>query len=51
MAVLAAMVTAVMEITVEATATQADIQRGFDTQAVISKLDGISNGLCDGFML
>lgn len=33
----------------EATATQADIQRGFDTQAVISKLDGISNGLCDGF--
>ena len=33
----------------EATATQADIQRGFDTQAVISKLDGISSGLCDGF--
>ncbi len=30
-------------------ATQADIQRGFDNQAVISKLDGISNGLCDGF--
>ena len=25
------------------------IQRGFDNQAVISKLDGISNGLCDGF--
>lgn len=32
-----------------ATATEADIQRGFDTQAVISKLDGITNGLCDGF--
>lgn len=30
-------------------ATQADIQRGFDNQAVISKLDGIANGLCDGF--
>lgn len=30
-------------------ATQADIQRGFDNSAVISKLDGISNGLCDGF--
>ena len=30
-------------------ATQADIQRGFDTQSIIGKLDGISNGLCDGF--
>ena len=30
-------------------ATQADIQRGFDNQAVISKLDGITSGLCDGF--
>ena len=30
-------------------ATQADIQRGFDNQAVIGKLDGLSNGLCDGF--
>ena len=30
-------------------ATQADIQRGFDNQAVTSKLDGITNGLCDGF--
>lgn len=30
-------------------ATQADIQRGFDTSAVITKLDGLSNGLCDGF--
>lgn len=27
-------------------ATQADIQRGFDNQAVVSKLDGISNGIC-----
>lgn len=26
-----------------------EIQRGFDNQAVISKLEGISNGLCDGF--
>lgn len=26
-----------------------EIQRGFDNQAVISKLGGISNGLCDGF--
>lgn len=26
-----------------------EIQRGFDNQAVISKLDGITNGLCDGF--
>ena len=26
-----------------------EIQRGFDNQAVISKLDGLSNGLCDGF--
>ena len=32
-----------------AAATQADIQRGFDNSAVISKLDGINNGLCDGF--
>ena len=30
-------------------ATQADIHRGFDNSAVISKLDGINNGLCDGF--
>lgn len=30
-------------------ATQADIQRGFDTSAIIGKLDGINNGLCDGF--
>lgn len=26
-----------------------EIQRGFDNQAVVSKLDDISNGLCDGF--
>ena len=25
----------------------ADMQRGFDTQSVISKLDGLSGGLCD----
>ena len=29
--------------------TQADLQRGFDTQSIIGKLDGITNGLCDGF--
>ena len=27
--------------------TQAEVQRGFDTQAIVSKLDGITNGLCD----
>ena len=26
--------------------TQAEIQRGFDAQAVIGKLDGINNGIC-----
>lgn len=26
-----------------------EIQRGFDNQAVVSKLDDITNGLCDGF--
>ena len=26
-----------------------EIQRVFDNQAVVSKLDGITNGLCDGF--
>lgn len=25
------------------------MQRGFDTQAVLNKLNGINNGLCDGF--
>lgn len=34
---------------VAAAATQADIQRGFDTQSIIGKLDGINSGLCDGF--
>lgn len=29
--------------------TDSAIQRGFDNSAVISKLDGITNGLCDGF--
>ena len=29
--------------------TQADLQRGFDTQSIVGKLDGITNGLCDGF--
>lgn len=29
-----------------AVATQADIQRGFDTRTIVSKLDGISNGIC-----
>ena len=32
-----------------ANAIEASIQRGFDNQTVVSKLDGISNGLCDGF--
>lgn len=31
------------------TYTDAAIQRGFDNQTVVSKLDGINNGLCDGF--
>lgn len=26
--------------------TQADIQRGFDTQNIVGKLDGINNGIC-----
>ena len=29
--------------------TQIELQQGFDTQSVLRKLDGISNGLCDGF--
>lgn len=29
--------------------TDSAIQRGFDTQAIIGKLDGINQGLCDGF--
>ena len=30
-------------------ATQADIQRAFDTNTITAKLDGITNGLSDGF--
>ena len=30
-------------------ATSADVQRGFDTSAVTNKLNGLENGLCDGF--
>lgn len=30
-------------------ATEADVQRGFDTRTIVSKLDGITNGLADGF--
>lgn len=30
-------------------AVGAEVQRGFDTQAILGKLDGINNGLCDGF--
>ena len=30
-------------------ATQADIQRAFDTNTIVQKLDGITNGLSDGF--
>lgn len=29
--------------------TDSAIQRGFDNATVVSKLDGITNGLCDGF--
>lgn len=29
--------------------TDSALQRGFDTQTIIGKLDGINNGLCDGF--
>ena len=30
-------------------ATEGDLQRGFDTRTIVSKLDGITNGLSDGF--
>lgn len=33
----------------ERVATTGDVQRGFDTQAILGKLDGINSGLCDGF--
>ena len=29
--------------------TQIELQQGFDTQSILRKLDGIQNGLCDGF--
>lgn len=29
--------------------TDSSLQRGFDTQSILSKLDGINYGLCDGF--
>lgn len=29
--------------------TRADMQQGFDTAEITRKLDGITNGLCDGF--
>lgn len=29
--------------------TNADLQRGFDTNTIINKLNGLENGLCDGF--
>lgn len=29
--------------------TQLELQQGFDNQSVMRKLDGINNGLCDGF--
>ena len=29
--------------------TQAQMQQGFDTQEITRKLDGLANGLCDGF--
>lgn len=31
----------------EALATSADVQRGFDTNTIVNKLDGITNGICD----
>lgn len=34
---------------VATSATDAAIQRGFDNQSVMSKLNGLENGLCDGF--
>lgn len=32
-----------------APASCADLQRGFDNQSVMNKLNGLENGLCDGF--
>ena len=33
----------------EQIATNAEVQRGFDNQNVVNKLNGLENGLCDGF--
>lgn len=33
----------------EQPATSAEVQRGFDNQNVMNKLNGLENGLCDGF--
>lgn len=33
----------------EQLATSADVQRGFDTNEITRKLDGINYGMCDGF--
>lgn len=33
----------------ESIATTGDVQRGFDTNSILNKLNGIENGLCDGF--
>lgn len=32
-----------------AAATTTDLQSGFDTQSILNKLNGINNGICDGF--
>lgn len=29
--------------------TGSEVQRGFDTQSILNKLNGLENGLCDGF--
>lgn len=34
---------------VEQVATSAEVQRGFDNQNVMNKLNGLENGICDGF--
>ena len=33
----------------EAPASNGDLQRGFDTQSMLNKLNGINSGMCDGF--
>lgn len=33
----------------ESCATNGDLQRGFDTQSILNKLNGINSGICDGF--